>query len=143
MKKFLSVATAVLMLVCLLACVGCAPKEPLVIKETDKYIVIKASASQMELTETTTLANYMKSLKADKQLEFELDGKGMVSSINGIANPADYSSCWMLYTDDAANSNVAWGQIEYKDKIYGSAALGAEQLIVKEGCTYIWVYQSF
>jgi hypothetical protein len=49
----------------------------------------------------------------------------------------------MLYTSDSDNSNVAWGEIEYDSNVYGSAILGAEMLTVKDGCLYIWVYQSF
>ena len=49
----------------------------------------------------------------------------------------------MLYTDDSENSNTAWGQIEYDGKIYGSAALGAGELVIKDGLTYIWYYQAF
>ena len=49
---------------------------------------------------------------------------------------------WMLYTDDSENSNTAWGQIEYDGKIYGSAALGAGELVIKDGLTYIWYYQA-
>lgn len=121
---------------------ACGTTEPLVIKESDTYIVITVSSEQMELTEETTLVEYMTSLKESGELEFEIKS-GMVSSVNGISNPADYSSCWMLYTDDEDNSNVAWGTIEYNEKIYGSAILGAETLKVKDSCVYIWVYQTF
>ena len=84
----------------------------------------------------------MNYLKDDGKLSFELDN-GMVSSVNGIDNPADWSSCWMLYTSDVDNANSGWGTIDYNGKVYGSAILGAELLTVKDGCLYIWVFQSF
>ena len=48
----------------------------------------------------------------------------------------------MLYTSDENNANNAWGTIEYKGKVYGSALFGAETLIVKDGYTYVWVFKS-
>jgi hypothetical protein len=67
----------------------------------------------------------------------------MITSINGIENPADYSSCWMLYTSDEDNANAAWGTVEYEGKEYGSAISGAETLKIKADKLYIWVYKSF
>lgn len=96
----------------------------------------------MDITDTTTLVDYMNSLKDDGQFTFEINN-GMVSSVNGIDNPADWSSCWMLYTSDSDSSNTAWGTIEYNSNVYESAVLGAESLIIKDGCMYIWVSQSF
>mgnify|MGYP000059773290 CR=1 FL=1 len=143
MKKVFSLFVGVLVIVVgLFSFVGCSPKEPLVIKESDTYIVINVSNEQMDITDTTTLVDYMNSLKDDGQLTFEINN-GMVSSVNGIDNPADWSSCWMLYTSDSDSSNTAWGTIEYNGNVYGSAVLGAESLIIKDGCMYIWVFQSF
>ena len=109
-------------------------KDPLVISETDEFVVIKCQTDKEDLT----LASYMDGLD-----DIFLIENGMVVSINGIKNPADWSYCWMLYTDDEEMSNTAWGEIEYKDKVYGSAVLGADSLVVKNGKTYIWVYQGF
>lgn len=123
-------------------CVACTPeKEPLVLKESDTFIVVKADES---VGENETLANYMLKLKerGDAVVDFEI-ADGMVKSINGIANAADWSSCWMLYTSDTENANDAWGTAEYDSKLYGSAILGAESLKVKAGEIYIWVYQTF
>lgn len=143
MRKLFNALFSVTFSLVLLAFAGClAKKEPMVIKESDTYIVITVSSEQMELTATTTLVEYMNALKADGELDFEM-ANGMVSSVNGIKNPADWSSCWMLYTSDGDNANTAWGEVEYKGEVYGSAILGAESLTVKEGCLYIWIYQSF
>ena len=123
---------------------ACTPEEkaPLVIKDSDTCIVIAAADEQMSITGDTVLLSYMLSLKKNKKLEFEIKD-GMVTSINGKANAADYSSCWMLYTSDAENANSAWGTVEYNGKIYGSAVFGADKLVIKNGELYIWVYQTF
>ena len=142
MKKIFNAIIAITLSVIGFSFFGCSSKEPLVIKESDTYIVITVSNKQMNITNTTTLVDYMNSLKDAGQLTFEINN-GMVSSVNGIDNPSDWSSCWMIYTSDTDNANSAWGTIEYNGNIYGSAILGAESLMVKDGCIYIWVFQSF
>ena len=89
-----------------------------------------------------TVLNCMEYLAEKGEFTYEIVG-GMVTSINGKANAADFSSCWMLYTSDAEMSNVAWGTVEYNGETLASAILGAETLIVEEGEFYVWVYQSF
>lgn len=142
MKKILTLMLSLFLVVTLCICVGCTNKERLVIKESDTFIVITVSKDQMQITSNSTLVDYMESLKDDGKLDFEISG-GMVSSVNGIENPTDWSSCWMLYTDDIGNANYAWGEIEFNGKVYGSSIFGAEMLKIKDGCVYIWVYQSF
>ena len=142
MKRIFNTIIAIALSVVLCSFFGCSPKEPLVIKESDTYIVITVSNEQMDIKKNTTLVDYMNSLKNDGKLDFEIEN-GMVTSVNGIENPADWSSCWMLYTSDSDSSNTAWGTIEYDGKVYGSAIVGAESLIIKDGCIYIWVFQSF
>ena len=66
---------------------------------------------------------------------------GMVTSINGKANTTN--SYWMLYTSDAENANNSWGTVEYEGNTYGSAMYGADSLTIKDGCLYIWEYQTF
>lgn len=88
------------------------------------------------------LINAMDDLKAADKLQFEIVG-GMVTSIGGVANAADYSACWMLYTTDAELSNAEWGTVEYDGKTLGSAIVGAEGLPVKAGEYYVWSYQTF
>lgn len=144
MKKRINLTNFIAILcafVMLFGITGCN-KEPLVVKDSETCIAITVSSKQLALTETTTLKDYMISLKNGGQLDFEIKD-GMIVSINGKANAADYSSCWMLYTSDAENANTAWGEIEYKGEKYGSAVLGAEALVVKDGCLYIWVYTTF
>ena len=136
-KLFTLLLTLMVALTCTL--ISACKKEPLVVKESDTYVVINVENA----TENQTLAGYMLSL-TEYQDMFVIEN-GMVTSINGIQNAADWSACWMLYTDDYSEdcSNAAWGTVVYDGKTYNSAALGAESLIVKNGCSYIWIYQSF
>ena len=138
MKKLLTLALA-LTIALTATLISACKKEPLVIKESDTYVIVKVKTDETDLT----LANYMNSLEDYKDM-FVIEN-GMVISINGIQNASDWSACWMLYTDDYSEeaSNSAWGTLEYQEKTYNSAALGAESLIVKDGCSYIWVYQTF
>jgi hypothetical protein len=109
---------------------------------TNDYIAIKATQELMDGATDMTLMDYMTKLKEKGDLEFAISD-GMITSINGTENPADYSSCWMLYTSDADNANSAWGIVEYEGTEYGSAISGAETLKLKPDQLYIWVFQSF
>lgn len=140
MKKLLTFILTLTVMASALLFTACDKnKEPLVIKESDTYVVISVDTDKTDLT----LSAHMSSLEDFKDM-FVIES-GMVVSINGIQNASDYSSCWMLYTDDYSEdcSNSAWGTVEYKEKTYNSAMFGAESLIVKDGCTYIWIYQTF
>ena len=140
-RKILSCLLAVLVFASTMVLSGCK-SEPLVIKDSDTYIVIKTTQEAMGNKTDMLLIEYMEKLKEKGELEFRVEN-GMITSINGIDNPADYSSCWMLYTSDAENANASWGTVEYESKQYGSAVSGAETLKIKADQLYIWVYKSF
>ena len=89
-----------------------------------------------------TLLSVMEELSADGLLTYTESG-GMITSINGKENPADWSACWMLYTSDAELANTAWGEVEYNGVKLGSTIVGANELPVVEGAVYVWSYQSF
>ena len=89
-----------------------------------------------------TLLSVMEELSADGLLTYTESG-GMITSINGKENPADWSACWMLYTSDAELANTAWGEVEYNGAKLGSTIVGANELLVMEGAVYVWSYQSF
>lgn len=74
-----------------------------VVSKTDIMVVIKVN----ETEGFATLLDAMTYLKNEGELNFEITG-GMVSSIEGKANPADWSACWMLYTSDTEMSNTEW-----------------------------------
>ena len=139
--KRLSCLLLVLMLACTVLLTGCQ-EEPLVIKDSDTYIVIKTTEKTLEGKEEMFLIDYMNELSQKGELSCTI-ADGMITSINGIANAADYSSCWMLYTSDVENANSAWGTVEYQGVEYASAISGAEVLKLKADQMYIWVYKSF
>ncbi len=141
MKKTVRLVTFI-MLMCMASILLCAcvdKKDPIVLKESDTFIIINANEN---VSEDDTLVDYMTKLKESGELDFAMKN-GMITSVNGIENAADFSQCWMLYTSDTSNANDAWGTVEYNGKIYGSATLGAELLKIKSGALYIWVYQTF
>lgn len=140
-KKSLSFLLAILILAGTMLLTACR-SEPLVIKDSDTYIVVKTTQEAMGDKTDMLLIDYMAKLKEKGELEFAISD-GMITSINGIKNPADYSSCWMLYTSDAENANASWGVVEYEGKEYGSAVSGAETLKIKPDQLYIWVFKSF
>lgn len=140
-RKILSCLLAILILAVATGFTGCQ-SEPLVIKDSDTYIVIKTTQDAMGDETDILLIEYMEKLKEKGELEFRVEN-GMITSINGIDNPADFSSCWMLYTSDEENANAAWGTVEYEGKQYGSAVSGAETLKIKADQLYIWVFKSF
>ena len=151
MKKSLSLLL-VIAVTCVLLLPGCqqdkvvietpesTPETNLII--TNDHVIIKVTQEALDGATDMTLMDYMTKLKDKGELEFVISD-GMITSINGVANPADYSSCWMLYTSDADNANVAWGTVEYEGKEYNSAVSGAETLKIKPDQLYIWVFKSF
>ena len=122
--------------------IGAACAQPKTVQVDETPVIITPDSKVLEITENTTLADYMNELAKRGELSFKAND-GMISEMNGKANAADWSSSWMLYTDDKDNSNAAWGTAEYKGISYESAALGYAALKIKAGCTYIWIYQSF
>ena len=145
MKKTLQNFTLFLIFaLSVLSFTSCSTKEdkPLVIKESDTCVVISVNENSLQDKSDVLLADYMQSLKDEGLIEFTIEN-GMITSINGIENASDFSSCWMLYTSDKDNSSTAWGSVEYNDIECGSSVLGAESLKVCPGELYIWVYKSF
>ena len=139
--KRLSSLLLVLLLTLSVLLPGCQ-SEPLVIKDSDTYIVIKTTQDSLNGKTDMLLIDYMNELVEKGELACTISD-GMITSINGIENPADFSSCWMLYTSDAENANAAWGTVMYEGVEYGSAISGAETLKIKPDQLYIWVFQSF
>ena len=105
---------------------------------TEDMVAIRALGVEAD----NTLLNLMVQLKSEGAIDFTLNN-GMVTSINGKENPADFSSCWMLYTSDAEMANTEWGEIEYKGEKLGGAVVGADFLPAVEGEVYVWYYQAF
>ena len=140
MKKLLAFLTAVICLFSFAACGksnGAGKTVATVVKE-ETLVVITVE----EVDGEPTLLAVMEKLQADGQLTFTADGTGMVTSIEGKENPADWSACWMLYTSDSEMGYTEY-TYEYEGVSYASAILGAESLLLTEGEFYLWVYTSF
>ena len=137
MKKkvvsLVSLVSAVLTLFSLVALAGCK-KSPVTADENT--VVIQASAEHGG----KTLLSVMEELQAAGELSFTVSD-GMVVELNGTKQTP--SSYWMLYTSDEESANEQWGTFEYEGEVLGSAVSGAGELTVKEGCLYIWAFESF
>ncbi len=113
-----------------------------------QYTITKSNATRVEIYVSDLgdvdwkLIDLMERAKIDGDLTYEISG-GMITSIEGKANAADFSVCWMLYTSDVEMSNTAWGTIQVGEKTLGSAIVGAEALPIVVGAYYVWEYQSF
>lgn len=106
----------------------------------DSLFAFTVDSEDYAVTEGMTVKDYMDKLAADGKVSFTVSD-GMIAKING--KPNTFNSYWMLYTDDAETSNEDWGTYCYNGKTLGSAMLGAEVLVVRDGCTYAWVYTKF
>ena len=137
MKKkvvsLVSLISAALALVALVALAGCN-KSPVTADE--HTVVIQASAEHGG----KTLLSVMEELQEAGELSFTVSD-GMVVELNGTKQTP--SSYWMLYTSDEESANEQWGTFEYEGEVLGSAVSGAGELIVKEGCLYIWAFENF
>lgn len=142
MKNLTKALSLCLVIATLLLCFASCKEEPLVIKDSDTFIVIKTTEEALNGKSDMKLIDYMETLRKDGELEFEVKN-GMITSINGQDNPTDFSKCWMLYTSDSDYSSSAYGIVEYQGTEYGSAIAGAEMLVIKPEQTYIWVFKSF
>ena len=120
------------------ACGSSGKAQASVVEQSATMVVIQVD----KVEEESTLMSVMDMLKEEGELSFTVSS-GMITEINGTSNPADFSSCWMLYTSDVELSNNEWGTVEYNGQMLGSAIVGAEALTVCEGEYYIWSFQSF
>ena len=138
-RKLYSFFTLLLMLsLCFFSCKLTGEAVVSVENSTPTQIVIKVE----KVYSNTTLFDAMETLQKQGELTFKRSGT-MLSELNGVANPIDFSACWLLYTSDREMSNDAWGTIDYNGETLGSAILGADSLLVLEGEIYVWEYQTF
>ena len=136
MKKIISVLLVALAII-LSSFAGCINTDGVAAKNGDTVVLTVEST----VADGTTLADYMSTIKGGEALtSFTFEG-GMLTEINNMK--ASGSTYWMLYTDDAEFSNADWGVVVVDEVTYYSATLGAESLVVKGGCTYIWQAQTF
>ncbi len=136
MKKLLTISLSILMLICSISLFACS--KPSTVTIDGDYVVITVNTENV--SKGASLKDYMDYLQSNNEINYTMNN-GMIISINN--KKGNSNQYWMLYTNDTENSNSAWGSCEYQGNIYNSASLGAEQLIVKNGCIYIWYLQSF
>lgn len=140
-RKIISFFTLICMVaLCVCCLVSCEEGSATgkIVKATDTLVVI-----QVEETDgAATLFDVMETLQKDGELTYTLSGT-MLQSLNGKENPADYSSCWMLYTSDSVMGNAEWGAYDYEGTTCLSAIVGGDALRVIEGAYYVWVYKTF
>ena len=137
-RKFLSILLVAVALFCLLSCGGGEVKCTLA-EMSETRVVISVEETDGKGTLLSCM-EYLGEENSSSTYDFSI---GMLTAINGKSNDAVANQYWMLYTSDGEMANTAWGSVEYEGKTLGSAIIGAEVLIVKEGETYVWVYQSF
>lgn len=138
---FLTLCLSLICAFCLFACdrkdksnLACS-----LVESSETRVVISVSESG----QNCNLLDCMEILKQSKDEDFTYTmSNGMITSINGIENPADFSSCWMLYTSDAEMANTSYAT-EYDGKTLGSAIVGAGELEVVADAIYVWVYTTF
>ncbi len=135
----------VLSLVCALCLFACGRKDKsnlkcTLVESTQTRVVISVEEQGLNCT----VLDCMEMLRQSQDNDFTFTfTNGMITSINGVENPADFSSCWMLYTSDAEMANTAWGTTEYDGQTLGSAVVGVNELDVISGEIYVWVYAAF
>ena len=141
MKKLLSFTLVICLILACSISASCkdssASANATIVYSSETMVVIKVD----EVSGNATLIHAFDSVKGDN-FNYEISG-GMITSVNGVQNTADWSYCWMIYTNDADFSNSAWGFITHNGEEFGSAILGAESLPVTANCLYILNYTYF
>ncbi len=135
MKRIL---TVLLLFVGIFTLAGCPAKDvtaKATVERADSIVVITVE----EAEGTPTLLDVMKILQEEGKLNFTADPTGMIVSIDGKANAADWSKYWALYISDAELSDMSYG-IEWNGQQLGFSNFGAEALSVEAGGVYVWQY---
>jgi len=141
--KNLNKSIIFLLVLCMLALIGCNSQSTETFRDAENGEFVELFITEAyELEEGLTLAKYMQNIKGSKKISSFTFENGMLTVLNGAK--ASGNIYWMLYTDDAEYSNEAWGTYQLNENLtLYSATLGAEELPVKKGCTYVWVAQAF
>lgn len=127
---------------------GSAPAVDYKVSESNQELVVfTVTGDVTSLTDKTSMYDYMVALQAEGKVTFEVKD-GMITKVNGVENPSDYSSCWMIYTDlgeyeGVLYSNRDWGTYTYGGNTYDSAAYGVTAMPAIEGYTYVLHYDTF
>ena len=126
-----------------------APKGNVVLNV--ESVIFTANSEVIELTESTSLKDYLDALARCGELVFagsDGDYGFMIESVYGRA--AEGNAFWAVYTDlvtlegdDAVYSNADWGTFTIGNTLLNSAAYGVSNLPCVEGYTYALVYTTF
>ena len=139
-KRFLALVWLVAA-VCMLFSFGCGQEKGTatvtLVQSEEKTVILTVSDVQGKFT----LLNCLQSLASDGSLVYEMNGT-MLNEIGGLKNDDSTYSYWMIYTTDAANANEAWGTFLYNGENLGSAIKGVNELQVKDGCVYVFSYET-
>lgn len=111
------------------------------VQSVENGVVFVASEEVMDITETTTLRQYMDAMAENGGIEYEADN-GMITSVNGIEPQSD-NEYWFIYTSLGDYSNTEWGTYEYEGQTLGSATLGFGDLPCVEGETYALIISAY
>lgn len=159
-KKFLAVLFAAVSAIAVLAFAGCKENEVKKVKLNDQNsLVFVASSEVMEITDDTSLYDYINALKDKGELTFEGNDSEygfFITSMDGTANVeisnAPYEGySWMIYIDFTAlegDSAVYAGAYsdtvyEYENLTLYSADYGLSGIPCVEGHTYAFVYEYY
>lgn len=140
MKKLFNLLIVVCLTFCCTCTIACNKGgyvKATLVSVSEHTIVIKVE----EVSGNPMLIQALNSLKSD-DFNFKIQA-GMISEINGLKNPTDWSYCWMIYTNDVEFSNNTWGSVTYNDIDCGSAILGVEDLPLTANCYYVIDYTYF
>jgi len=106
-------------------------------------VVLDENGTELFNKTFKTDAATLKDVFDEKEIPYTMDASGtMVASIYNKANPADWSYCWMFYTNADGMTDGTF-PYTYKDVQYGSVSYGVTQLQMKDGATYIAVFVKF
>jgi hypothetical protein len=138
MKK--SIVLWIILIVQLFTLTACS-KNPTI---TDKMIADKV-AYVMEITdevaEGVTLYEYIIEDEEYKKV-FSFEGITIVG-VNGLRNNWNMRKYWVPYNDNPLYSDGKLGEVTYNGKVYKSACVGIDEIIVKKGDTFIWYYRKY
>ena len=134
--------------VCLVSCNKGGETTAKLVDSTDVQIVMAIE----ETDGNASAFDALKSLRNQDLISFDYTESSYgayITSINGKAEQIVESTAksskgysWTLYTSDM---EVAYedATITYGETVCGKSSLGASALVVKEGETYIWVYEYY
>lgn len=156
-KKLLAVIVAVVSLFAVCAFTGCglddkskrkAPSGGNVALDV-RRVAFTATSNMLNLTETTSVKDYMDALAANGELVFSGTDGGYGYFVQSFYDTkAEGNNYWAVYTDlvtldGVTYSDAQFGTVNYEGKTLYSASYGVSSLPCVEGYTYAFVYTTY